>query len=99
MIVFRDGPAGRRARLASGPDVWQVVRAVRSSRESEPELSAEEILALVSRTAGVPEPLIRAAVAYWADFPDEIDAFIARADEVELRERRRWEREHGLLAG
>jgi hypothetical protein len=23
LIVFRDGPAGRRARLIGGPDVWE----------------------------------------------------------------------------
>ena len=28
-IVYRDGPAGRRAGLLGGPDVWEVVRAVR----------------------------------------------------------------------
>lgn len=27
-IVFRDGPAGRRATVAGGPDVWEVVAAV-----------------------------------------------------------------------
>ena len=31
-VVFRDGPTGRRAALAGGPDVWEVVRAVKSAR-------------------------------------------------------------------
>jgi hypothetical protein len=30
-IVFRDGPTGRRAGLAAGPDVWEVVSALRST--------------------------------------------------------------------
>jgi hypothetical protein len=30
-IVFRDGPAGRRAGLAAGPDVWEVIAATRAS--------------------------------------------------------------------
>lgn len=98
LVFFRDGPAGRRARLVGGPDVWQVVRAVSSAR-SEPGLTADEVLALVAETSGVPEALVQAAVAYWADYPDEIDALVARADEEESQARRRWEREQGLLAG
>jgi hypothetical protein len=38
-IVFRDGPMGRRAGLAAGPDVWEVIAAMRStgrSRSSSP---------------------------------------------------------------
>ena len=30
-IVFRDGTAGRRAGLAGGPDVWEVIGALRST--------------------------------------------------------------------
>ena len=30
-IMFRPGPTGRRAALAGGPDVWEVVRAVKSA--------------------------------------------------------------------
>lgn len=28
LVVFRDGPAGRRARLIGGSDVWEVARAL-----------------------------------------------------------------------
>ena len=35
-IVFRAGPTGRRASLASGPDVWEAVRAIKSARTAEP---------------------------------------------------------------
>src|SRR5665213_3000505 len=30
-VVFRDGPTGRRAGLAAGPDVWEVISALRST--------------------------------------------------------------------
>jgi hypothetical protein len=99
MIIFRDGPAGRRARLVGGPDVWQVVRAVHSARRAEPRLSGDKVVELVSETSGVPEALVRAAIAYWADHPAEIDALVTRADEEEAQARQRWEREQGLLAG
>ena len=39
LITFKDGPAGRRARLVGGPDVWEVIGAVRSVRESDPALA------------------------------------------------------------
>lgn len=97
-VVFRDGPAGRRARLVGGPDVWQVIRAVRSSRAAEPTLESAEVVALVADTSGVAVPVVQAAISYWAAYPSEIDAQIARAKEEESAARARWEREHGLLA-
>lgn len=99
LVIFRDGPAGRRARLVGGPDVWQIVRAVQSARNAEPDLNRADLVGIVSDTSGVPEALVRAAIAYWADYPTEVDAFVARAGEEEERARRRWEREQGLLAG
>ncbi len=98
-VIFRDGPAGRRARLVGGPDVWEVVRAVGSARRAEPAFSADQVVGLVAETSGVPAAGVRAAIAYWADYPDEIDARVARADDEERQARRRWEREQGLLAG
>jgi hypothetical protein len=97
LITFRDGPAGRRARLIGGPDVWEVVRAVRSARAAEPLLSPEDIVELVVDTSGVPAPLVRAAVTYWADYGAEIDALMEHAHEEEERARRRWEHERALL--
>ena len=99
LVIFRDGPAGRRARLVGGPDVFQIVRAAHSARQAEPALTSTELVGIVAETSGVPEALIRAAIAYWADYPAEVDALVARADEEEARARQRWEREQGLLAG
>ncbi|MGI8679847.1 MAG: hypothetical protein ACR2LX_14440 [Jatrophihabitans sp.] len=98
LITFRDGPAGRRARLVGGPDVWQVIRAVRSARHAEPSFDADEVLALVSDSSGVEPHLVQAAITYWAGFAAEIDVMIARAEQEETQARQRWEREHGLLA-
>jgi hypothetical protein len=63
-VVFRPGPTGRRAGLVGGPDVWEVVRAVKSARAAEPGLPEEELLVLVAENTGVPVRLIRAAVRY-----------------------------------
>lgn len=99
LVIFRDGPAGRRARLVGGPDVWEIVRAVQSARRAEPGSSGNEVVEVVAETSGVPESLVRAAIAYWADYPTEVDGLVARADEEEVQARQRWEREQGLLAG
>ena len=97
-VVFREGPTGRRAGLVGGPDVWEVVRAVRSARDGEPELSEEEVLALVAANTGAPLRLIRAAVRYWATYPAEVDTEIAAAAAAEEAAEAAWLRERELLA-
>jgi hypothetical protein len=97
LIVFRDGPAGRRARLVGGPDVWEVIGAVRSVRDADPDCTGNDVVSLVAETSGVAVPLIRAAVAYWGDYPEEVDAFVARARTEAEQARVRWERERELL--
>jgi hypothetical protein len=91
-VVFTNGPAGRRARLILGPDVWEVVRAVREVRTAEPDLSGDEVRALVSETSGVPEDLVQAAIAYWAAYPEEIDEMIERAEAEERASIEQWQR-------
>jgi hypothetical protein len=61
-IVFRPGPTGRRAGLVGGPDVWEVVRAVKSARAVEPGLAEDDLLTLVAENTGLPARLTRVAV-------------------------------------
>jgi hypothetical protein len=98
-IVFRAGPTGRRAGLASGPDVWEVVRAVKSARAAEPDLGEQDLLSMVTGNTGVPVRLLRTAIGYWAAYPDEVDAEIAAADAAEDAGLRAWQRERELLPG
>lgn len=70
LITFRDGPTGRRAGVVGGPDVWEIAMWIDDLGPIEDpaaELVADEI---VSR------PLIEAALAYRADYPEEIQARI-----------------------
>jgi len=97
-IVFRAGPTGRRAALAGGPDVWELVRAVKSARTAEPELADDGLLGLVADNTGTPMRLVRTAVRYWASYPGEIDAEIAAADAAEDAAEQAWHRENQLLA-
>jgi hypothetical protein len=98
-IVFRPGPSGRRAGLAAGPDIWEIIRAVRSAREAEAELSGDELLELVAGNTGIQVGSLRTAIAYWACYPKEVDAEIAAADAAEEAAEEAWRREHQLLAG
>ncbi len=98
-IVFRSGPTGRRAALAAGPDVWEMVRAVRSARAAEPGLGEDDLLGLLAENTGVGVTQIRVAVRYWAAYPQEIDAEIGAADTAEDAARDSWLREQQLLAG
>ena len=96
-IVFRVGPTGRRAALAGGPDIWEVIRAVRSAHVAEPELDSNDLLSLVSGNTGVTTHLLSIAVRYWAAYPDEVDAEIAAADSAEETAEQAWLRERQLL--
>jgi hypothetical protein len=98
-IFFRDGATGRRAVLLGGPDVWEIIRDVRSARESESKLRGDAVVALVSSNTGATESQIRTAIRYWSAYPEGIDAFIHEADRVEDAAQQAWEREQGLLAG
>jgi hypothetical protein len=89
-VVFREGPAGRRAGLVGGPDVWEVVRDVRAT----PGRGAAKIRR-VAADAGLSASQVGLAVDYYAAFPDEVDARLAAEEraEAQLRERvRRRER-------
>lgn len=98
-IAFRPGPTGRRAGLVAGPDVWEIIRAVKSARAHEPDLAEDDLLVLVAENTGVPIRLIRVAVRYWASYPEEIDAEITAAESAENAAEDAWRRERDLLAG
>jgi uncharacterized protein (DUF433 family) len=69
LVRFAEGPSGRRAALVgSGLDVWEVIAAVREN-DNEPE----RVAALLE----IPVALVQAAVAYYGEYREEIDAQIA----------------------
>jgi hypothetical protein len=98
-VVFRDGPTGRRAGLVGGPDVWEVIRAVKSARTATPGLTEDDLVQLVAENAGVPLRLVNIAVRYWASYPDEVEAQVAAADTAESSAELAWQRERDLLLG
>ncbi|HEX5266297.1 MAG TPA: hypothetical protein VFW24_05950 [Acidimicrobiales bacterium] len=92
-IVYRSGPTGRRAGLANGPDLWEVVRAVRRTRgKGEPRLRQ------VAEDSGLTIDQVRLAVEFYTAFPDEVDARIAADDEAARQVREAIERRERLLS-
>lgn len=69
LITFRDGPAGRRAGLVGGPDVWEVAMWLDDldTADSAAELAADGVVA---------RHQIDAALAYRSAYPEEIQARI-----------------------
>ena len=98
-VIFRSGPTGRRAALAGGPDVWEVIHAIKSAHAAEPGLNSDDLMSLVSDNTGMALRLVTTAVRYWAAYPSEVDAEIAAADAAEEVAEQAWLRERQLLAG
>lgn len=96
-VVFRDGPAGRRACLIGGPDVWEVIRSVMSSRAPDPTLSRTELVQLIEDNTRVPGRLVSAALSYWAAYPQEIEGLVAHAEQLEAEGIRAAEKASELL--
>ena len=74
-IVFRDGPTGRRACLAAGPDVAEVVAGLRGAGDEAALQEAGEDLGLSATQTS-------AVVRYYGQFSEEIDERIRRNAEL-----------------
>ncbi|MGI8628163.1 MAG: ribbon-helix-helix protein, CopG family [Geodermatophilaceae bacterium] len=92
-VVFRDGPTGRRAALAVGPDVWQVVSALRYTTGSE-----EERVAVLAEQFGLHARHIRAAIDFAAEHRADIDAEVAANDSAADAARESAQRRAELMA-
>jgi hypothetical protein len=92
-VIFKDGPSGRRAALAYGPDVWEVIKFLREVDERGPAAidAAAEVFAVDAGRVGT-------AINYYGDYPDEIDAEMAEADEASARAEAAWRIQQQLIA-
>lgn len=83
-IVFKPGPAGRRAALAGGPDVWEIVAALRdtSGPESKRVRAIAEQLGLHERQVLI---ALEYAAAHRAEVEERVsanDAALAQAERL-----------------
>jgi hypothetical protein len=74
-IVYRSGPTGRRAALVAGPDVWEVISAVRHARGR-----GDAKVRDAAKQLGLPGAHVRLAVGFAAAHPREIEERIALND-------------------
>ena len=88
-IVFRSGPGGRRAGLIGGPDVWEVVGALRGADGGS--------LAEIGERTGLTADQVGTALRYCADYTEEVRGWIRRVEEEAERAEARWRREQALL--
>ena len=92
-IVFKDGPSGRRAALAFGPDVWEVVLFLRQVDER-----GDAALDAAAEALALPSSRVRIALHYYAAHPEEIDAEAEQAEAESALAEAAWEAERRLLA-
>jgi hypothetical protein len=86
-IVFRDGPAGRRAGLVGGPDVWELV-AVWQAENRNAKATAQ--------TLSLPLGLVHAALGYYADQRAEIDGWVEENERMAREGEAAWRRRNAL---
>lgn len=91
-VVFVDGPAGRRPALKVGPDVWELVKFLREIDER-----GTDAVAAAAEVFAVPEGTVRAGLRYYTAHPDEVDRWIADAEEVSAAAERAWLAEQDVL--
>jgi hypothetical protein len=92
-IIFRGPAHERRAGLAAGPDVWEVV-----ARLQELEGSEEQRISLLAAESDLHSRLIRIALDYAAEHADEVRERIGRSREMAERSRRTARQRESLLA-
>jgi hypothetical protein len=82
-IVFQPGPSGRRAALAGGPDVWEIISALRHTNGTE----SQKVAALATEF-GIHERQIAIALNYAAAHREEIEQRV-RANDTAMDEAER----------
>lgn len=89
-VRFITGASGRREAHIVGTR-WKVRQIIVSLKGEKGQIAA------VVKGFDLTEPQVRAAVSYYADFTDEIDADIERDFADAEQQRVRWEREQSVI--
>ena len=92
-IVFRGPAHDRRAALAAGPDVWEVV-----ARLQELDGSEEQRISVLAGESDLHPRLIRIALDYAAEHPNEVRERIDRNRAMAERSRHITRQREALLA-
>ena len=92
-IIFRGPAHDRRAALAAGPDVWEVI-----ARLQELEGSEEQRISILAAESDLHPRLIRVALDFAAEHLEEIKERIDRNRAMTERSRRMARQREALLA-
>lgn len=92
-IVYRGSSQDRRAALAAGPDVWEIVARLRELDGSE-----EERIATLASESDLHPRQLRTALEFAARHPKEIEHRIVRNERAIAENREATEQRQALLA-
>jgi hypothetical protein len=92
-VVFRDGPSGRRASLVAGPDIWEVIAALKDTPGR-----ADQKTASVADELGLPLTSVELAVNYYSLYPAEIEAEVADNEQAAEAAFAAWQARQAVLA-
>jgi hypothetical protein len=92
-IVFRGPAHDRRAALAAGPDVWEIV-----ARLQQLEGTEEQRISLLVAESDLHPRLVRIALDYAAEHPDQVLERIGRNRAMAEQSRRMAQQREALLA-
>ncbi len=92
-IVFRGPAHDRRAALAAGPDVWEVI-----ARLQELDGPEEQRVSLLAAESDLHPRLVRLALDYAAEHPDDVRGRIERNRAMAERSRTASQQREALLA-
>ena len=92
LVVFRPGPAGRRALLVGGPEVADVIGAIVGG-----DVPVAERRSRAAELLGISDLLVDAALAYYAEFTDEIGEALAERRRAADAAEAAWRRQQALL--
>lgn len=92
-VVHRGPPHDRRAALAAGPDIWEIVARLRELDGSE-----EDRITTLAAESELHPRQIRIALEFAARHPDEVEARIARNERMIKEGQQAAEQRRALLA-
>ena len=92
-VVYRGGAGRRRAAIAAGPDVWEVVRDLAAA----PGGGTDRVENVVAET-GLTSASVCLAADFYASFPEEINELIQADERAAEQVRRQARRREQLLS-